>query len=459
MILKYEGILKKGELTVKKYFKFDKHGTSYKKEILGGLTTFLSMAYILAVNPQVLSLAGVDGVSDDMKMDQGAIFVATALAAFVGSLFMGLIARYPIALAPGMGLNAFFAFTVVLTMGIPWEVGLTGVLFSGLVFAVLTMTGLREIIINAIPFQMKMAVSAGIGLFITFVGLQSSGIIVSNDSTLVTLGQITEGPVLLTIFGIIITVILYAVRVPGAIFIGMMLTSILGMITGLIHTPSGIVGQVPSIEPTFGAAFEAFKEPSQLFTVQFLIVILTFLFIDFFDTAGTLVAVASQAGMMKDNKLPRAGRALFSDSLATIVGSIFGTTTTTTYIESTSGVAVGARTGFASVVTGFCFLLAIFFSPLMEVVTSAVTTPALVVVGVLMASNFAEIDWKKFEVAVPAFVTIIMMPLSYSIATGIACGFIFYPITMLISKRHKEIHPIMYGLMVLFILYFVFVHG
>lgn len=459
MILKYEGILKKGELTVKKYFKFDKHGTSYKKEILGGLTTFLSMAYILAVNPQVLSLAGVDGVSDDMKMDQGAIFVATALAAFVGSLFMGLIARYPIALAPGMGLNAFFAFTVVLTMGIPWEVGLTGVLFSGLVFAVLTMTGLREIIINAIPFQMKMAVSAGIGLFITFVGLQSSGIIVSNDSTLVTLGQITEGPILLTIFGIIITVILYAVRVPGAIFIGMMLTSILGMITGLIHTPSGIVGQVPSIEPTFGAAFEAFKDPSQLFTVQFLIVILTFLFIDFFDTAGTLVAVASQAGMMKDNKLPRAGRALFSDSLATIVGSIFGTTTTTTYIESTSGVAVGARTGFASVVTGFCFLLAIFFSPLMEVVTSAVTTPALVVVGVLMASNFAEIDWKKFEVAVPAFVTIIMMPLSYSIATGIACGFIFYPITMLISKRHKEIHPIMYGLMVLFILYFVFVHG
>lgn len=444
---------------MKKYFKFEKHKTNYKKEILGGLTTFLSMAYILAVNPQVLSLAGVKGVSEDMKMDQGAIFVATALAAFVGSLFMGLIARYPIALAPGMGLNAFFAFTVVLTMGIPWQVGLTGVLFSGVVFAILTMTGLRETIINAIPYQMKMAVSAGIGLFITFVGLQSSGIITNNDSTLVTLGHITDGPVLLTIFGIIITVILYAVRVPGAIFIGMVLTSILGMLTGLIHTPSGIVGKVPSIEPTFGAAFEAFKDPSQLFTVQFLIVILTFLFIDFFDTAGTLVAVATQAGMMKNNKLPRAGRALFSDSLATIVGSIFGTTTTTSYIESTSGVAVGARTGFASVVTGFCFLLAIFFSPLMEVVTSAVTTPALVVVGVLMAANFAEIDWKKFEVAVPAFITIIMMPLSYSIATGIACGFIFYPITMLISKRHKEVHPIMYALMVLFILYFVFVHG
>jgi len=459
LVLEYVSILKKGELTVKKYFKFEKHGTNYKKEILGGLTTFLSMAYILAVNPQVLSLAGVDGVSENMKMDQGAIFVATALAAFIGSLFMGLIARYPIALAPGMGLNAFFAFTVVLTMGIPWQVGLTGVLFSGVVFAILTMTGLRETIINAIPYQMKMAVSAGIGLFITFVGLQSSGIIIKNDSTLVTLGHITDGPVLLAIFGIISTVILYAIRVPGAIFIGMVLTSIVGMLTGLIHTPNAIVGQIPSIEPTFGAAFEAFKDPGQLFTVQFLIVILTFLFIDFFDTAGTLVAVATQAGFMKDNKMPRAGRALFSDSLATIVGAIFGTTTTTSYIESSSGVAVGARTGFASVVTGFCFLLAIFFSPLMEVVTSAVTTPALVVVGVLMAANFAEIDWKKFEVAVPAFVTIIMMPLSYSIATGIACGFIFYPITMLISKRHKEVHPIMYALMILFILYFIFVHG
>jgi AGZA family xanthine/uracil permease-like MFS transporter len=444
---------------VKKYFKFKEHNTNFKKEILGGLTTFLSMAYILAVNPQVLSLAGVNGATDSMKMDQGAIFVATALAAFVGSLFMGLIARYPIALAPGMGLNAFFAFTVVLTMGIPWQIGLTGVLFSGIFFAILTMTGLRETIINAISHQMKMAVSAGIGLFITFVGLQSSGIIVKNKSTLVTLGHITDGTVLLTIFGIIITVVMYVKKVPGAIFIGMILTSILGMCTGLIHTPSGIVGKIPSISPTFGAAFDAFKDPGQLFTVQFLIVILTFLFIDFFDTAGTLVAVATQAGIMKNNKLPRAGRALFSDSLATIVGAIFGTTTTTSYIESTAGVAVGARTGFASIITGFCFLLAIFFSPLIEIVTSAVTTPALVVVGVLMAANFAEIEWKKFEVAVPAFITIIMMPLSYSIATGIACGFVFYPITMLISKRHKEVHPMMYGLMVLFILYFIFVHG
>lgn len=444
---------------MKRYFRFEEHQTNFKREILGGLTTFLSMAYILAVNPQVLSLAGVDGVSPDQKMDKGAIFVATALAAFVGCLFMGIIARYPIALAPGMGLNAFFAFTVVLTMGIPWQTGLTGVLFSGFIFAILTATGLRETIINAIPFEMKMAVSSGIGLFITFVGLQSSGIITNQDATLVTLGKLTEPHVLLAVFGIVITIILYAKKVQGAIFIGMVLTAIAGLITQQIAPPTGVIGKVPSIAPTFGAAFEAFQDPAQLFTVQFLIVILTFLFIDFFDTAGTIVAVASQAGFMKNNRLPRAGRALFSDSLATMVGAIFGTTTTTSYIESTSGVAVGARTGFASIITGFCFLLALFFSPLMAVVTPAVTTPALVVVGVLMASNLASISWKNFEVAVPAFVTIIMMPLSYSIATGIACGFIFYPITMVLTKRHREVHPIMYALLVIFILYFVFVHG
>lgn len=444
---------------MKRYFRFEEHQTNFKREILGGLTTFLSMAYILAVNPQVLSLAGVDGVSPDQKMDKGAIFVATALAAFVGCLFMGIIARYPIALAPGMGLNAFFAFTVVLTMGIPWQTGLTGVLFSGFIFAILTATGLRETIINAIPFEMKMAVSSGIGLFITFVGLQSSGIITNQDATLVTLGKLTEPHVLLAVFGIVITIILYAKKVPGAIFIGMVLTAIAGLITQQIAPPTGVIGKVPSIAPTFGAAFEAFQDPAQLFTVQFLIVILTFLFIDFFDTAGTIVAVASQAGFMKNNRLPRAGRALFSDSLATMVGAVFGTTTTTSYIESTSGVAMGARTGFASIITGFCFLLALFFSPLMAVVTPAVTTPALVVVGVLMASSLASISWRNFEVAVPAFVTIIMMPLSYSIATGIACGFIFYPITMVLTKRHREVHPIMYALLVIFILYFVFVHG
>ncbi len=444
---------------MKRYFKFDELGTSYKREILGGLTTFLSMAYILAVNPSMLSLASVENIPDSMRMDQGAVFVATALAALVGCLFMGIIAKYPIGLAPGMGLNAFFAFTVVLTMGIPWQTGLTGVLFSGVIFAFLTMSGLREVIINAIPFELKMAVSAGIGLFITFVGLQGAGIVQKEDSTLVTLGTMHNQEVLLAVFGIIITIILMAKKIPGSIFIGMVLTAVGGLITGLIDMPSSVVGKVPSVAPTFGAAFEAFGDLSTIFNVQFLIVVLTFLFIDFFDTAGTLVAVANQAGLMKDNKLPRAGKALFSDSLATIVGAIFGTSTTTSYIESSAGVAVGARTGFASVVTGLCFLAALLFSPLMSVVTSAVTAPALVIVGVLMVSNLGKIDWQKFEIAVPAFLTMIMMPLTYSIATGIACGFIFYPITMIVAKRHKEIHPIMYGLFFVFVAYFMFVHS
>ena len=442
---------------MRNYFKFDELGTNYKREILGGLTTFLSMAYILAVNPAMLSLAGVKGIPESMRMDAGAVFVATILASIVGCLFMGFIARYPIALAPGMGLNAFFAFTVVLQYNIPWQTGLTGVLFSGIFFALLTMTGLRETIINAIPFELKMAVSAGIGLFITFVGLKGAGIVQANEATLVSLGNLHDPHVLLAVAGIVLTIILMAKRIPGSIFIGMIITAVAGMLFGLIDAPKQIVGAVPSIEPTFGKAFDAFSNPSELLNWKFISIVLTFLFIDFFDTAGTLVAVATQAGLVKDNKLPRAGRSLFADSLATITGAIFGTSTTTSYIESSAGVAVGARTGFASVVTAICFALALFFSPLMSVVTSAVTAPALVIVGVLMVSNLNKIEWPKFEVAVPAFLTIIMMPLTYSIATGIACGFIFYPITMVMAKRHKEVHPIMYFMAVVFICYFTFV--
>jgi AGZA family xanthine/uracil permease-like MFS transporter len=248
-----------------------------------------------------------------------------------------------------------------------------------------------------------------------------------------------------------------AKKVPGSIFIGMIMTAVIGIVTGLIAQPQAIVSSVPSVAPTFGAAFEGLMDPSKILNIKFLIVVLTFLFIDFFDTAGTLVAVATQANLVKDNKLPRAGRALFADSLATITGAIFGTSTTTSYIESSAGVAVGARTGFASVITALCFFLALFFSPLMSVVTSAVTAPALVIVGVLMVSNLGKIDWTRFEIAVPAFLTMIMMPLSYSIATGIACGFIFYPITMIMAKRHKEIHPIMYFMFVVFVMYFIFV--
>ncbi|MGG0669279.1 NCS2 family permease [Sporosarcina koreensis] len=443
---------------MKKYFEFEKLGTNYRREIIGGLTTFLAMAYILAVNPIMLSLEGVPDLPDAMRMDKGAVFVATALAAAVGSLFMGLIAKYPIGLAPGMGLNAFFAFTVVLTYGIPWQTALTGVLFSGLIFIILSLSGLREMIINAIPAQLKYAVGAGIGLFITFLGFQNANIIVADPNTLVALGDLSAGPTLLAIFGLVITIIMMVRKIKGAIFYGMILTTILGMIVSLIDVPSKVVDKVPSVAPTFGAAFEAiFNDPASLMTTQFLVIVITFLFVDFFDTAGTLVAVATQAGLMKDEKLPRAGKALLADSLATVTGSVFGTSTTTSYIESTAGVAAGAKTGFASIITGILFLLALFFSPLLFVITPEVTAPALIIVGVLMVSTLGNIEWMKFEIAVPAFFTIITMPLTYSIATGIAIGFVFYPITMLLAGRRKEIHPIMYGLFIIFILYFIFI--
>ncbi|MFB1083378.1 NCS2 family permease [Jeotgalibacillus sp. JSM ZJ347] len=443
---------------MKKYFQFEELNTNYKREFIGGLTTFLAMAYILVVNPLTLTLADIEGLPDAMRMDYGAVFVATALAAAIGSLVMGLLARYPIALAPGMGLNAFFAYSVILTQEIPWQTALTGVLFSGLIFMVLTVTGVRERIINAIPAELKFAVGAGIGLFITFVGFQNAGIIVGNDATLVALGDLTNGNTLLAIFGIFITVILMTRKIKGGIFFGIVITAIVGMLFGLIDRPEKVIETTPpSLAPTFGAALEPiFSSPGDLFTIQLLVVVLTFLFVDFFDTAGTLVAVTNQAGLMKDGKLPRANRALFADSTATVFGAVLGTSTTTSYIESSSGVAAGARTGFASVVTAVLFLLSIFFFPLLEVITSAVTAPALIIVGVLMVSALSKIDWTRFEIAVPAFLTIISMPLTYSIASGIAIGFIFYPITMIVMGKGKQIHPVMYALFVIFVLYFIF---
>ncbi|SIT92822.1 NCS2 family permease [Edaphobacillus lindanitolerans] len=445
---------------MKNYFNFDELGTNYRREIIGGLTTFLSMAYILVVNPLTLSLESVPDLPADMRMDAGAVFVATALAAAVGSLFMGLIAKYPIGLAPGMGLNAFFAYTVVLTYGIPWQTALTGVLFSGIIFIVLSLSGLREKIINAIPSQLKFAVGAGIGLFIAYLGFQNSGIIANNDATLTGLGDLSQPATLLAIFGLALTVILMVLNVKGAIFFGMLITAVVGMVFKVVPLPDGVVGSIPDVSPTFGAAFQPLmNDPGSLMTIQFLVIVLTFLFVDFFDTAGTLIAVAQKAGIMKGDKLPRAGKALLADSLATVTGAIFGTSTTTSYVESTAGVAAGARTGFAAVVTGVMFLVSLLFYPLLSVITSAVTAPALIIVGVLMVSALGLIEWNRFEIAVPAFLTVIMMPLGYSIATGIAIGFIFYPITMILAGRRREVHPIMYGLFFIFVAYFVFVQG
>ncbi|MBI0581046.1 NCS2 family permease [Neobacillus cucumis] len=439
---------------MKNYFEFAKFGTSYRQEFMGGMTTFLAMAYILVVNPLTLSLASIKGFPDALRMDYGAVFVATAIASAIGSIVMGLLGKYPLALAPGMGLNAFFAYTVVLGDKIPWQHALGAVLISGVFFFVLTLTGLREKIINAIPIDLKHAVGAGIGLFITFIGLQESGIIVKNDATLVGLGNLSNGNTLLTIFGILITVIMMTRGIKGAVFFGMIITAIVGMIFNLIDVPHQVVGKVPSLDPTFGAVFSSFSD-SSFWSTSMVGIILTFLFVDFFDNAGTLVAVANQAGLMKDNKLPNAGRALLSDSIATMVGAVLGTSTTTSYIESTAGVATGARTGFASLVTAGFFILAIFFFPLLSVVTTAVTAPALIIVGVLMVSSLGDIEWKKFEIAVPAFLTMITMPLSYSIATGIAIGFIFYPITMIVKGRIKDVNPIMYLFFVIFLVYFI----
>ncbi|WP_338471576.1 NCS2 family permease [Niallia sp. XMNu-256] len=440
---------------MKKYFQFEELGTNYRREIIGGLTTFLAMAYILVVNPITLTLQDIPDLPEHLRMDYGAVFAATALSAALGCIIMGLVGRYPLALAPGLGLNAFFAYGVVLGTGAPWQHALATVFVSSMIFLLLTLTGLREKLINAIPIELKHAVGAGIGLFITFVGLQSSGIIVNNEATLVGIGDLTQPNTLLSIFGIIVTVILMTRGVKGGVFFGMIITIIVGMIFGLIETPTKIVDKVPSLEPTFGAVFTAFGDPS-FYTTAMIGIILTFLFVDFFDNAGTLVAVANQAGFVKDNKLPRAGKALLSDSIASVAGSILGTSTVTSYVESSTGVAAGARTGFASLVTAACFLLSLFFFPLLQVVTSYVTAPALIIVGVLMVSSLGDINWRDFAVAVPAFLTMTLMPLTYSIATGIAVGFIFYPITMIVTGRRKEINPIMYIFFIIFVLYFIF---
>ncbi|GAB3672440.1 NCS2 family permease [Salinisphaera aquimarina] len=437
---------------IARYFDFDTLNTNFRTECVAGLTTFLSMAYILFVNPAVLSLASVPDAGG-LGMPRDAVFTATALAAAFGSLVMGLLARFPIAQAPGMGLNAFFAFSVVLGMGIDWQTALAGTFVSGVIFMALSLSSLREKIIDAIPADLKHAVAAGVGLFIAFIGLTSAGIIVNDDALLVGLAPLTDPHTLLAIFGLVVTVILMTTGVTSAIFLGMVATAIVGMATGLVGLPEHILGRVPDVGPVAGAAISRLPD---VFTPHMLVVVATMLFVDFFDSAGTLMAVARQAGLIKDNKLPRAGRALFADALATTVSGLIGTSSTTAYIESASGVAAGGRSGFTAVVVGVLFLLALFFSPLLAVVTQAVTAPALIVVGVLMAGSLRHIDWHHFEVAVPAFLTVLLMPLTYSIATGIALGFIVYPVSMVAARRGRDIHPLMYALAVLFLLYFVF---
>jgi adenine/guanine/hypoxanthine permease len=431
--------------TLDRFFSMTRRGTDPRTESVAGATTFLAMAYIVFVNPGILSDAG---------MDPGAVFVATCLAAALGTLVMGLWANLPIAQAPGMGLNAFFAYTVVLTFGIPWETALAGTFVSGLLFLILAVTGVRGAIINAIPHQLKMAVGAGIGLFIAFIGLKAAGIVVPSEATTVTLGDLSASTTLLAIFGLLATGLFLMRGFRGAVFYGIIATVVAGIVTGLIDLPSAVVSTPPSLAPTFGAAFGALSE---LFTWQMALVVFTMLFVDFFDTAGTLIAVTNQAGLLEeDGSLPGGNRPLVSDAIATMGGAALGTSTTTSYIESAAGVGSGGRTGFSSVITAGLFLLTLLFSPLLGIVTAEVTAAALIVVGVMMARGLGEIEWTKMEYAIPAFVTVVAMPLTYSIANGIALGLVLFPLMMIFKGRARDVHPIMYGLVAVFLVFFVF---
>lgn len=426
--------------TLTTFFKLDELNTSIKREILAGFTTFISMAYILFVNPTILGASG---------MDQGAVFTATALASALGCILMGLTTNYPIATAPSLGINAFFAYSVCVGMKIPWQTTLAGVFVAAILFLLITIFNLRELIIDSIPADLKYAISAGIGLFIAFIGLQGGKIIVADSSTLVKLGAFT-GSAWVTIFGLLVIIILMVLNVPGAIFIGMVLATIFGMIFGFIDVPTTIVASVPSLEPTF---LVALKHVGDINSLQMVVVVLTFLLVTFFDTAGTLVGLAHQAGFMKNNKMPRVGQALKSDSTAMLVGSLLGTSPVGAYVESSAGIAVGGRSGLTAITTGVLFIVGLFFSPLLAVVTSQVTAPALIIVGVLMAQNMAKVNWSKLEIAIPAFLVIAGMPLTYSIADGLALGCVIYPITMIAAKRHKEVPPLMYVMFFVFIIF------
>jgi len=425
-----------------KFFKLKENNTNVRTEVLAGVTTFMTMAYILAVNPDILSATG---------MDKNALFTATALSAFVATLVMALVGRLPFALAPGMGLNAFFAFTVVLGMGHTWQFALTAVFLEGIIFILLTAFNIRELIVNAIPLPLKHAVSAGIGLFIAFIGLQNAGIIVNNDAVLVGLGDMGSAAVLIGLFGVVFTSVLLALRVKGALLIGIFVATIIGIPFGVTHMPDGHLVDVP---PSLSPIFMKF-EFHNIFTLDMLIVLFTFLFVDMFDTVGTLVGVSSKAGMLdKNGNVPRVKQALFADSIGTFFGAILGTSTVTTYVESASGVAEGGKTGLTALSTAALFLIALFFAPLFTMVPAAATAPALILVGFFMMSPILKIDFDNYSESIPAFVTIIVMPLTYSIAEGIVFGMLSYVLLKLFTGKVKDISLVMIVLSVLFILKF-----
>ena len=429
---------------LKKLFGFDASQTTIRKEIVAGITTFLTMSYILAVNPAMFS--ELDG------MPGGSVFTATALAAIVGCVAMAFIGKLPFGLAPGMGLNAFFVYSVCMGMGYSWQFALTAVLIEGLIFILLTVTNVREAIVNAIPLSLRNAIGAGIGLFIAFIGLKSAGVVVDDPATLVALGDVTSGSALLAFIGLIITGFMYARNIPGAILIGIIITMLIGIPLGVTEF-RGILSTPESVEPIF-CKFEW----SQVLTLDMLVVVFTFLFIDMFDTVGTLVGVSTKAKMTDEKgNIYRLKEAFMADSIATTIGAILGTSTTTTYVESAAGVAQGGRSGLTALSVAGCFAIALFFSPLFLSIPAAATAPALIIVGLLMLEPVKNIPFDDFSESIPAFVCMLTMPLTYSISNGILLGMIAYVLMNMICGKFKKLSPMMYILAILFILKYIFI--
>lgn len=426
---------------LEKFFRLKENKTSVRTEILAGITTFMTMAYILAVNPAILG---------DAHMDKGAVFTATALSAAVATLVMALVARLPFALAPGMGLNAFFAYSVVLTMGYSWQFALTAVFLEGIVFLLLTAFNIREMIIKAIPENIRYSISVGIGLFIAFIGMKNSGIIVDSSATFVTLGYVNQPTVLLALLGVVITGALLKFRIRGALLIGVLIVTVLGIPFGVTLLPESLkfVQTPPSLSPIF---FQF--EFENIFTMDMLVVLFTFLFVDMFDTVGTLIGVATKADMIDEKgNIPRVKQALFADAVGTFFGAILGTSTVTTYVESASGVAEGGRSGLTALTVAILFGLSLVFAPVFLMIPSAALSPVLIIVGLFMLSPVKKLNLDDFTEAIPAFLTIILMPLTYSIANGIIFGLLSYVILKMIIGKFKDLSLLMYILAILFVI-------
>lgn len=429
---------------IQKTFGMDSAKHSIRTEIIAGITTFLTMAYILAVNPSIFGALAAQGMPTD------AVFTATALAAIVGCLVMSIYAKKPFGLAPGMGLNAFFVFTVCLGMGHSWQMALTAIFLEGILFILLTITNVRKLIVDAIPMNLKRAIGAGIGLYIAFIGLKSAGIIVSSDSTSVTLGPLSEHTAILAIIGLIITSVLVVLKVRGGMLLGILVTTIIGIPMGVTHF-NGILSTPPSISSIF-CQFEW----SQIFSWDMVAIVFTFLFIDMFDTIGTVVGVSVKSGMVDEKgNVDGINKVLMADAVATVAGAMFGTSTTTTYIESASGVSEGGRTGLTSFTIAVCFAIALLFSPLFLAIPGAATGPVLFIVGVMMAAPVKEIDWEDYSEAIPAFVTMLLMPLAYSISDGIMLGMISYVVINALTGKFKKVSVTMWILAILFVLRYV----